>query len=204
MTSRGPHGSATGRCSLASSRDGPHDLWMANLDASDRAALAAEWQRQAAEPLPTTPFRTIGCASAIAGVALLLGIPPLFRAIGVSLQPGVGVALAVVLVAVTALGALVGVFVGSGRYAAATVRVEEALAWLAAHPEGGDAAERRRFVVALLLHAYVSDGPSMSSTYDPSTMATRLGPALPYVRDAERALREELSIGPVFTSEPAP
>ncbi|HWP03687.1 MAG TPA: hypothetical protein VNL96_09540 [Gemmatimonadaceae bacterium] len=78
------------------------------------------------------------------------------RALDVETPVTVGRIIPLLLLVVTVLGAMVGLFVGSGRYAAARERFEAALAWLAQHGSGGDSEARRRNAVSLLLHAYVS------------------------------------------------
>lgn len=174
------------------------------LDTTEREALAAEWQRLQAEP-PPRDRRAVGCMTMLVAIGLGIAAPPLGRLVGVEpSQPvklGIGIALGLVFLA----GLIVGVFTGSGRFAHALTRAEQAIEWLAANASQGDALERRRQAVALLLHAYCTDGPSTVHTIDFGRARERLGAALPYVIAAERALRRDVGIYPVFTdSEPTP
>jgi hypothetical protein len=51
----------------------------------------------------------------------------------------------------------------------------------------------------LLLHAYCVDGPSTTTTFEFGAARERLGESLAYVLAAERALRVDHQIYPVFT-----
>jgi hypothetical protein len=114
--------------------------------------------------------------------------------LGQSMRIGATVVLALAFVA-----GLVMAFLGSGRFARDSARAQEALAWLAAHGEDADPAERRRQTVSLLLHAYCVDGPSTTTTFEFGAARERLGESLAYVLAAERALRVDHQIYPVFT-----
>lgn len=173
---------------------------MEPFDAPERLALIAEWKRQAAEPLPPN-LSQAGCLAMLAAVVLFAAIPPLTRALKVTLPPAASAAL-IVLVVVLLLGGLVmSQFGGTRGRQKVWNQSEAALTWLAAHGAGGAADQRRRAAVTVLLRAYHSDGPTTSAMLDVEAARTRLGAALPYVMDVERALIEELKIYPVFTGE---
>ena len=167
------------------------------LDTAERQALSAEWQRLQNEPAP--PDRhAIGCMTVVVAIALATAGPPLVRLAGLdlaqSLRIGAGIVLGIAL-----LAGLLMVFMGSGRFARDSQRAGQALEWLAAHGAGGHPEERRRQTVALLCCAYCVDGPSTVTTINFEDARQRLGDALPYVLAAERALRVDRSIYPVFT-----
>ena len=168
------------------------------LATAERAALASEWERLQDEPAPPDR-RAIGCMSIVIAVALGAVGPPLSRFAGIEpsepVRLGVGIALGLVVV----VGVIVAVFMGSGRFARDLQRAEQAIEWLAANAAAGEPEERRRQIVSLLLHAYCTDGPSTVTTIDFGKARERLGEALPYVIAAERALRMDLNIYPVFT-----
>jgi len=168
------------------------------LDSAERLALVAEWKRQQQEP-PPRDRRTTGCATMVVALALALSGPTLLRLAGFELPRPLMLVAAAVLALVFLVGTVLGLFAGSGLYAHDLQRAEQALAWLAANPDSGDAAMRRREVVALLLHAYCTDGPSTVNTIDFGKARERLGAALPWVIAAERALKTDLGIYAVFT-----
>ena len=171
---------------------------MEPFDAPERLALIAEWKRQAAEPLPPN-LSQVGCLAMLAAVVLFIALPPLARALKVTLPPAVRVTVIVVAVVLLLGGRVVSQFGGTRGRQKVWNQSEAALAGLAAHGEGGDPAERRRAAVTVLLRAYHSDGPTTTAMLDGEAARTRLGAALPYVMDVERALIEELKIYPVFT-----
>ena len=106
---------------------------------------------------------------------------------------------ATIVLALAFLAGLFMAFLGSGRFAHDSGRAGAALDWLAAHGANADPEERRRRTVSLLFHAHCTDGPSTVTTINFEEARRRLGEALPYVMAAERALRVDLKIYPVFT-----
>lgn len=168
------------------------------LPTAERQALVAEWKRLEAAP-PPRERREIGCLTMIIVVALAIAGPIVLRWLGIQLSHPAKVVLATILALVFLGGAFVGLVLVSGRYAHAYRRADAAVAWLAQHGAGGDPVERRKQAVTLLFHAYCTDGPSTSNTINFDQAKERLGEALPYVIAAERALRVDLQIYPVFT-----
>lgn len=168
------------------------------LDTAERKALAAEWKRLQAEP-PPRDRRATGCMTVVVAVALGALGPTLARLAGYDPPQPVKLGAAIALGLVFLIGVFFGLFAGSGRFAYDLQRAERALEWLAIHADKGSPEERRNQVVALLLHAYCTDGPSTVNTIDFGKSRERLGAALPYVLAAERALRTDISIYPVFT-----
>ena len=167
------------------------------LPSAEREALWSEWQRLQNEPaLPDR--RAIGCMTVILAVAVAAAGPALARLAGFDLGQSMRIGATVVLV-VAFLAGIIMAFLGSGKFARDSQRAKQALEWLATHGPDADPAERRRQTVALLLHAYCVDGPTTTTTFEFGQARQRLGDSLPYVLAAERALRVEHQIYPVFT-----
>jgi hypothetical protein len=167
------------------------------LGTAEREALWAEWQRLQNEPAPPDR-RSIGCMTVIVALALAAAGPPLARLAGFDLGQSMRIGATVVL-ALAFLAGIVMAFLGSGKFARDSERAAEALEWLASHGADADPEQRRRQTVSLLLHAYCVDGPSTTTTFEFGEARQRLGDSLPYVLAAERALRSDHQIYPVFT-----
>jgi hypothetical protein len=168
------------------------------LPTAERERIAAEWRRLADEP-PAAARREIGCMTAFVALVLALAGPPLLRWSGIELHPGLRLALGAVLGLAILGGAFVGLVLVSSKYSRASQRAEAAIRWFEQNGSGGDPEEKRRQAINLLFHAFCSDGPSTSTTFDFQKARGRLGDALPYVMSIERALRTDLQIYPVFT-----
>ena len=168
------------------------------LTTAERQALVAEWKRLQDEP-PPRERREIGCMTTLIAVVLAVAGPYLLRWLGIELHPALKIALAAVLLAAFLGGAFFAFILVSGRYAHAYRQADAAVAWLAQHGAQGDPAQRRTQAVTLLFHAFCTDGPSTSTTINFEDARSRLKEALPYVMAAERALRADLQIYPVFT-----
>ena len=173
-----------------------------DLTPAERAAIVAEWERLAAEPHPTNP-RPYGCATFLIAGAVLLGLPPVVNALAWKVPEPLRLVVMAVLVLTLAGGFVVGVFFGSGVYGRAVVRARAALDWLAANPDSPDANERRRNAVALIYYTVVWDGPTVSTTLDPTESKGKLGAALSYVLAVERVLAEDSKVQPVWGQPPA-
>ena len=169
------------------------------MDASERAAIVAEWQRLAAQPIPANQ-KPVGCAVAIVAVVVLVVSPYLLKLIGSKILDMVVLGACVVALL---WGLVVGFLTGGKGTQHVYRKLEEAQGWFDKHREGGDAAERRAAAVTLVHHAHFSDGPSMSLLLDVPAARTRLGGSLAYVEQVERVLCEEVKAWRVFTVEPA-
>jgi len=156
----------------------------------ERSAFVDEWNRLSAEPAPPDR-RSIGCMTMLLAVIAAVGGPLL-------LPQDAKPLFAATLVLVFIAGALVWLF-SRGRFGSDQARALQALEWLAANGERGDAGERRRHAVALLYYAYCVDGPSTSTTFNFDVARERLGTALPYVMEVERCLAIDCKIYRVFT-----
>lgn len=167
------------------------------LSTAERQALRDEWRRLQNEPAPPDR-RSIGCMTVIVAVALAAAGPPLVRLAGFDLGQSMRIGATIILVLAFGAG-IVMAFLGGGRFAHDSQRAQEALEWLATHGADADPEERRRNTVAVLLHAYCVDGPSTTTTFEFALARERLGASLPYVLAAERALRADHKIYPVFT-----
>lgn len=167
------------------------------LGAAERQALWAEWQRLQNEPAPSDR-RAAGCMTVIIAVALAAAGPALARLAGFDLGQSMRIGATVVLVLAFVAG-IVMAFLGSGRFARDSQRAKEALEWLATHGADADPDERRSRAVSLLLHAYCTDGPTTTATFEFEEARQRLGDSLPYVLAVERALRADHGIDLVFT-----
>lgn len=172
----------------------PHEH---ELEAAERAAIIAEWERLRAEPRPPAP-PPYGCATFLVAAALLLIVPQLLKLAGWELPRPLELVALVVLALAMAGGLFVSIFVGSGIFGRASNRANAAIDWLEANPGLGDPEERRRQAVTLLFNAVVSDGPTTSGTLDSDRARERLGANLPYVLAVERALVEERGLWVVF------
>ncbi len=99
-----------------------------------------------------------------------------------------------------ALGGGAVALLGGGRTGSSTrARAAGALDTLADDALGPD--ERRAATAELLANAHVQEGPATTAAFDLETARRRLGTALSYVLAAERALREDPGIPPVFTPD---
>ncbi|MGH9579382.1 MAG: hypothetical protein ACRD2R_00185 [Terriglobales bacterium] len=173
------------------------------LDSAERQALAREYDRIASQPR-TVNYGPVGCVVALLAAVLLLVIPVLARkffpqppAALVWIIRGLGA-----LLALTVLGGLaVGLFGGGRGESKSRQLAEDAMDWLARNHSSAPLAERRRFAVTILFHAYYSGGPYTVTTFASADARLRLGDALPYVLAVERALRRERNIYPVFTAD---
>ena len=163
---------------------------MTTFDAAARADIAAEWRRQAAEPIPPNAG-PVGCAAAIvAGVAVAV-----LRAFHLHF-PFQGLVLAVLAVVIVA-GVVFSQFGGSEGRNLMRGRVAEAIAALKGNR---DDAAWMRAAVALTFNASDARGPASSTLYDAADVARQLeGPALEYVRAVEHVLRDEVGAAPVFS-----
>lgn len=161
------------------------------IDAGEREAILAEFDRLGAEPLPAGKG-LVALLVGAAGLFLLIGVPRL-------LHPS-GVAATAVLVLSFVLLALSILLAAFGRSASSTWsgRAEDAIAWLVAEYPG-EPDERRRAAVGAIYYAFLREG--QVPTYDFQAAAQQLGPALEYVQAVERLLREaKRPVRPVFTA----
>lgn len=168
------------------------------LSDADRAAILEDWKVEAARPVPPDTSQ-IGCVVAILAVAAAAGLPPLLRALGVTLSAGAGAVLLGTFGVVFAWGVLRGV---TGRSKSSKVvgdRAAEALGRLTTHPDDRGP-EARRAAVALIANAFLSNGPSTVAVFDFAAARERLGAALPFVIEVEQVLLQESRTYPVFTS----
>lgn len=172
------------------------------LDPAERSALVDEALRLQREA-PRGARLGIGCKTSIAASALIAFGPMLLALADVELTRAARVGAAVVATLVLMFVVFQRAFAGSGRFAHDAQRAAEALEWLAQRAPAAEPAERRRETVALLMYAHSSEGPLTVPTFDVERARGRLGETLLYVVLAERALRADLRIRPVFTADAA-
>ena len=164
-----------------------------HLDRDERAAIVAEYDRLARQPVPPNKS-SAGCSLMLLAVVFLIIAPRLVRAL-----PHAPVLVLVIALVILLAGVVFFIFPGGG-YARAAHSAQEALAFLATgYP--GTPEERRNAAVAAVWYAFFSDGPSTTTTYDFDAARTQIGNALPYVQAVERVLVEERKAYTVFTAE---
>ena len=169
------------------------------IDSAERAAIVAEWNRLAAEPVPPNQ-KPVGCAVAILAVVALMVSPYVLKLVGSKLLD----AIVIVARTVALLWGLVVGFITGGKGARHVYgKLEAAQRWFEEHRDGGDALERMKAAVALVHFPHFSDGPSMSMLLDLAAARGRLGDSAAYVEEVERVLIEEVKAWAVFTSAPA-
>jgi hypothetical protein len=168
------------------------------FDDAGRAALLAEWDRQAAEPAPRG-ITAGGCALLLIAAALAILLPRVVRALGAEPPRWLLLATMLILGLVITDGLSLVLRGGSAALSAATTRAAEALETLTSGFDTLDAEARRRTAVSLLCHAWHGTGASAVCTLDIAVARVRLRAALPYVVAAERVLRDASRMQPVFT-----
>jgi len=164
---------------------------------ADRQALVAEWNRLSGEP-PPPDRRSVGCMMVVLAIAGFIATPFVVGLLGGKAVPR---AMLWIWGAVLLAGAFMSLVLTSSLYSRYAARAREAIDWLAANGEGGDPVARRNMAVSLLFHAYCSDGPSTSTTFDFEEAKPRIAAALPYVMEVERCLAIDLKIYRVFTDD---
>ena len=151
------------------------------LDAAEREALLAEFDRLRAQPLPASKGPAAFAMLAAGLVVLLLG-PRALHPSGLAAVAVLALAAALMLA-----GALLWVF-GGTAFDAWRGRAEDAVAWLVSEFPG-EADERRRAAVAAIFYAFAPRERKMVPTYDFAAAAQQMGAALGYVQAVEKALR---------------
>lgn len=167
------------------------------LDAAERAAVLAEYDRAAQEKSPAN-ISSCGCILLVLGVLTFFGLPALLA--DQQVRPsGKKFVIAVVIVLIVA--GLYLLLRGNRPLQHAVRRSEwaaqELQRFLVLAPE-----ERRRAAVALLWHAHYSGGPYTASAYKPAEVASQIPDALDYVRAVEETLVAERRLYRVFTQHP--
>jgi len=173
-----------------SDRDLPHPE---HLTDGDRLVVREARREIVENPLPASRG-PLGCLVALGGGVILLVWPAVADRI-----PGGGFAAPFVLLSATLLllgGIVWSFFGGSTGRAAAGAAVEAALRQL--ESGDGDREANLRAATLLLTHAYVTQGPTTTGTFDPVEVSGRLGDARPLVLAVERYLVEDVGAYPVF------
>ncbi len=167
-----------------------------SFDETERAAIVAEYDRQARQP-HVANLSPMGCVLMVIGVVIVLVIPKL------GLPIIVGRFLLVVVTLMILSGLILELFFGGGyalRRASKAPRA--ALDWIEKSFDSGTPDERRQAAVTAIGQAYyTSGGPWTAATYDVASARRRLGSALAYVRAVEGVLVSERKIYRVFTAE---
>lgn len=170
-----------------------------HLTGQDRSIVLDARREIVENPLP--PGRgQLGCVVALGGGGLLLAWPAVAEAVPGGSFVGPFVLLGATLLVV---GGVVWSFLGgsTGR-AAASAAVEAALRQLASGDEDREA--NLRAATLLLTRAYVTQGPTTTTTFDPGKARARLGASFALVLAVEQCLIEEVGAYPVFEGgEPA-
>ena len=165
------------------------------------AALLRDYDKVVVEVAPKTKSTRAGCLVSVLAIFTLFAIPAANRALGLGISRKTVALLALSLLGVAVLGGVLQMLGGAlAARGAASQRALDALAHLTKQfSESGDA-ENRRAAVTLLADAFITGGATTVAAFDFNDAKARLGPALPYVQEIERVLREERQIYPVFTS----
>lgn len=161
------------------------------------SAVLADLSRLRDQPPPSDPAAG-GCSLASVAIILIVLMPFVGQALDLS---GSVMARAGAALALTALvGGLVGLLGGGMKRGALSREVESAIEDLVAAYPDGDELRRRRAAVLILDRAFMTVGPTTTSSFDPDLVKERLGETLPYVERIERMLVERNEIYPVFIS----
>ena len=173
------------------------------LGADDRAAILAEVDRINAIP-PGVNTSSPGCAMMLLAIVLFIFGPLVWRRV-----PSLTIPFFVVEGILLLLG-LYWYFRGSGgAYGRTAGRAQEAIETIKSTFPAGQGRQCGEAVARLLVSAYYSDGPGMSTTFNFDVARQQLGPALPFVISLEKFLIAEHKTDPVFTlrdngDKPAP
>lgn len=166
------------------------------LDETDRRIVRETLEEIRQAPAPAERGR-YGCLAGLIGLVVLIAWPRVVEQVpgGDFVSPFVWLMGIVLILGGPALAVLGRG--GGGREAEAAV--EAALRRL----EDGDSDRGTvlRAATLLLVHAYVSRGPTTVQTFDPPELASRIGSRLPVVQAVERRLVEEGATHPSFTLE---
>ena len=164
-------------------------------------ALVREYDSVAAEHVASPEGSRAGCLVSLLAIFALFAVPGANRALGLGLTWRFVRGFALSMLALAFLAAmfhlLAGVLAARGQ---ATQRALDALDHLSQQFDEGSDAQNRRAAVTLLVDAFITGGATTVAAFDFNEAKARLGPALPYVQEIERVLREERQIYPVFTS----
>ncbi len=165
------------------------------------AELLREYDTVKMAPAPKPKRTRAGCVVSVLAIFTLFAIPAANRALGLGISRRTVALLALSLLGVAVLGVVVQLL-GSALAArgAASQRALDALGHLTQQFSESSDAENRRAAVTLLADAYITGGATTVAAFDFDDARARLGPALPYVQEIERVLREKRQIYPVLTS----
>jgi hypothetical protein len=166
-----------------------------SLSPGERAAVLAEYDRLAAEPVKPN-YSSSGCGLMVLATVLFVVVPKLMPG-----MPRWGVIATLVFVIALILAGIVVYVFGGGGYARTKQRIDAALAVLSSRFGMATAEEKRNAAVMLIYGAVYSDSPGMSSTFDFDAARAQLGRALPYVEQVERLLIAERQVYPIFTAK---
>jgi hypothetical protein len=159
--------------------------------------LIRETLQEIEETPPPAEPGLYGCGLAIVGLVVLVG----FGILGPRLGVGAGVATPILVVGGGALviGIVLSLTRGGFTRKVAGAATEAALSELEDGEDDEDVLLRA--ATLLLAHAFVTSGPSMTSTFDRSEAALRIGERMPLVRAVEEYLTSSESMYPVFTTD---
>ena len=163
--------------------------------------LVREYDTVKLAPAPKPKRTRAGCLVSVLAIFALFAFQGANRGLGLGIPRRTVALLALFLLSVAVLGVVLQFLVSAmAARGVASQRALEALAHLTKRfSESGDA-ENRRAAVTLLADAFITGGATTVAGFDFDDAKVRLGPALPYVQEIERVLREERQIYPVFTS----
>jgi hypothetical protein len=167
-----------------------------HLTDTDRLVIHETLEEIESTPPPADPG-PIGCPIALLGVGALVGLPFIGRMLDVPRT--VVVVVVVGGAAALVIGLILSMTSGGFVRGASIAAVEAAVRQL----EDGDN-EREvllRAATLLLAHAYVSHGPTMTSSFERHEVGPRIERAMPLVLAVEAHLIEIEQLYPVFTAD---
>jgi hypothetical protein len=150
-----------------------------------------------AEP-PPKDWGAVGVRTALAGLVVLVGVPPMVRAVAV--PHGAVIAAIVAGAALVVLGVVARTSAGGFARGRSIAAAEAALRQL--ESDDPDRETALRAATLLLVHAYALYGPKPSASFDFMAGRRRLGKRMPLVEAVECELLRERRIDPVFTDMP--
>ncbi|GMR11977.1 MAG: hypothetical protein BMS9Abin29_0163 [Gemmatimonadota bacterium] len=140
----------------------------------------------------------LGCLLSLAAVVGLVVLPMVADRVGLA---GTPLRATIIVLAGSLVGGLVwSVFGGAFSRGKVIGDVERAITELVEVYPNGSTDRMLALATRIIVDATVSKGPSTSRTYEPSEVAERLGPSLPFVVRVERWLMEHEGVYFVFTS----
>jgi len=170
---------------------------MQSLLSADDLGIVHETLQEIRDMPPPRDNHAGGCMMALAGLAVLLGLPALGRVVAIG--QGLGTAGLLIGGGLLVLGIILwqtaGGFVRGQYVAAGEAALRELEVW---SPEDGDREVALRAATLLLTHAVATYGATSMSSFDPADAEMRIASMMPLVRAVQEVLVEEEAAYPIF------